>query len=204
MSQSGVVIMFDGPDGVGKTTQLELAAKELRRGGRDVFTTRVLGGTPIGEELRKALFTEHPRPEEVNAYVALAMYFALAEEINNRRQTDVVLVDRSPLSIIAYEVFGGGLDKALGYELADQATQLIKPELLISYEASLDITMARMVKNHEKKDYFERQPKEYFERVQRGYDEAAKHYDATIIDASGTVNEVHTLTMLKINALLNK
>ncbi len=55
--EGGLVIIFEGIDGVGKTTQLELARKELEKAGWPVVTTRNMGGTPIGEALREVMMS---------------------------------------------------------------------------------------------------------------------------------------------------
>ena len=58
----GIFITFEGADGVGKTTQMEMLFKALTRRGHSIFVTREPGGTEVGEKLRKILKTESIRP----------------------------------------------------------------------------------------------------------------------------------------------
>src|SRR6478609_9484651 len=121
MQNIGKVIMFDGPDGVGKTTQFELAAEALEKQGHKVYKTHILGGTDIGEALRSVMFSTAERPAMTNMHLALAIYYALAAEVEQKRtQGYTVLIDRSPLSLIAFQVYGDGLDEKAGYDACDE------------------------------------------------------------------------------------
>ena len=195
--------MFDGPDWVGKTTQVNLAAEALRSQGHKVWTTRVNGGTPIGEALRQAMFGDYARPPETDLYIHLAQQYALQVELEQRRRKGaVILVDRSPLSVIAYQVYGGGLAEETGYRIADEIITLFKPELVVAYTAPRGVLKSRRLSANHASDYFERQPADYFERVIQGYAAAAQHYQATIIDAAGDKDAVHEQTMKHIGAVL--
>ena len=68
--EGGLVVAFEGPDGVGKSTQLALASEELVENGWAVHATRNLGGTPIGEDLRKVMLSEHERPAETDFHLS--------------------------------------------------------------------------------------------------------------------------------------
>ncbi len=192
--------MFDGPDGVGKTTQLELAAESLRADGRKVYTTKTHGGTEIGEALRKVSLSPIDRNPLTDMYISLAMHSALAEIIETKRQEGYcVLVDRSPLSNIAYQAYGSGLDIEFTTGIIDIDMQLFKPDCVIVYDAPASVTRKRMTsrnaKNHAKKEYFESKSPEYFERVAQGYRAAAAHFNATVIDASDPIDVVHNKTL---------
>ena len=55
----GRFITIEGPDGSGKTTQVERLAERLRAAGRPVVVTREPGGTRLGEQLREILLARH-------------------------------------------------------------------------------------------------------------------------------------------------
>ena len=117
-SKLGKIIIIDGPDGVGKSTQIKLTKDWLESEGHSVFATRASGGTGIGKLLRKASLSDNPRTPEVDVYISLAMHTSVGAEINKQKKSgQIVLVDRSPLAIVAYNTFGSNLDnKRFGFE----------------------------------------------------------------------------------------
>jgi dTMP kinase len=201
----GAVIMFDGPDGVGKTTQLVRAQSDLEQAGYNVFTARVNGGTPIGEALREIMLADYERPPLTDLYIHLAQQHALNVEVQRHRQAGTItLIDRSFLSIIAYQVFGSQLDTARGYAAADEVKSLFQPDLLLVYSANPVVLQSRRALDGRKGDYFDSKPTDYLERAIAGYEEAAARYQATIIDALGDIDTVHEETMRHINETLAK
>lgn len=205
MALKGLVIYFDGPDGVGKTTQLQMAADNLRSAGHEVYATRALGGSPIGDKLGEAMMSADARPPETDLYIALAAQYAAANDIESRRSANqIVLIDRSPLSIIAYQVFAGGIDSDKGYQEASALLARTKPDLLLMYSASSQTRLERRQTRNAKEgsNYFEKMPPVYHDETAKGYTEAASRLGATVIDAEESVEAVHAVTMDKIMALL--
>lgn len=200
----GLIVYFDGPDGAGKTTQLELLASALIAEGQTVHQTRSVGGTPIGELLREASLSDNERPVATDLYIALACQNALAVDVNARReQGKVVLVDRSPLSIVAYQVFGDGLASEIGYNAAQQLMDLIKPDLTIVYLADSQALESRRMDRNVHQDYFESKPLDYHQRVAEGFKEAAQRFDAKIMDATQDVDSLQAQTVELVKAVIN-
>jgi dTMP kinase len=200
----GLLLAFDGPDGVGKTTQFKLVADSLRAKGHDVYTTHMLGGTPIGEALRETMFSDLPRPALTNLHISLATYYALAADLAARREAGtIILVDRSPLSLIAYQVYGDGVDETLGYAACDESLKALKPDMLIAYSAPLDTLKSRREDRNKDTDYFEQQQLDYHERTVEGYTAAASRYGAITIDATGSIESIHEQTMQLIMPRIN-
>ncbi|HEX5744511.1 MAG TPA: dTMP kinase [Candidatus Saccharimonadales bacterium] len=199
--KGGLVIIFEGIDGVGKTTQLELARKELEKAGWPVMTTRNMGGTPIGEALREVIMSpELRRPALTDFYVSLAIQEPLLDVINEaRKEGKVVLMDRGPLSLAAYQIYGAGIDDTLGWEHVRRGMDRIKPDAVILYDTEPGTALSRLHKA--KADYFESKPLEYFDDVAKGFREAGQRYGAATIDASQSVDKVHGQTMSVIQHL---
>lgn len=176
--KTGLVIAFDGPDGVGKSTQIELTAAWLRSLGHSVHTARASGGTPIGEELRKASLSDHPRPAEVDVYISLAMHTVLGLDIQKRiNNGQICLLDRSPLAILAYNTIGSQLKyQKMGYDAMDKMLALWDIDVLFLFEADQQIVNARRKARSDKPvDFYEKQNPAYHERVRLGYAEAKNH-----------------------------
>jgi dTMP kinase len=202
---TGRIIYFDGPDGVGKSTQLKMVAKVLRDEGHEVHATRTLGGTHIGEMLREVMLSENERPAATDLHIALACQHALAHDVIRRRQEgEIVLIDRSPLSIIGYQVFGDGLNKAAGFKATEELIELIRPDLIIVYDAPAEeLENRRTQRNHDAgHDYFEVKPLAYHKKVAVGFKEAASKFGADVVKATDSIAGVHDHTMKFIDPLL--
>lgn len=199
---AGLVIIFEGVDGVGKTTQLELARKTLEGAGWPVMATRNLGGTPIGEALREVMMSPLERPPLTDFYMSLAIQEPLIDVIDAaRKEGKVILMDRGPLSLAAYQIYGGGVDETLGWPHVDKAVGRIKPDAIILYDMEPRAALGRNREHPEKASYFESKPADYFSRVASGFREAAGRYPAEVIDASRPIGEVHERTMSVIQHL---
>lgn len=203
----GVIVYFDGPDGVGKTTQLEMVRASLEKDGHTVYTTHTLGGSTFGDKLRGIFFGDDKRPAESDLYLALSIQHAHANDLFERRERgEIVLVDRSPLSIIAYQVFGEGLDKKKGYDAANELLDLIRPDLLLVYMApETEMINRRDAANQSKaRDHFEKQPQDFHRRVISGYAEAVKHFNSVVIDAQNTPEQVFADTIKQVRSVLGR
>ncbi len=203
--KKGLIVCFDGPDGIGKTTQLKLAADSLTNDGYDVYSAKAVGGLPLTDVLGRALMMNEKRPPETDLHVAIASQYALAQEILPRREAgQIVLLDRSPLSIIAYQVFADGLDKETGTRAVKELLDLIKPDLLISYFA--DDQVVELRRNHRNGqsdlDFFESKPQKYHEHVAQGFRDASAMFGANEVDASAPIELVREATMQLIGAKL--
>ena len=201
----GLLIMFEGIDGVGKTTQIEMASKALQSQGWLVNTSRSPGGTPIGEALREVLLQPLARPAMTDLYIAAAIQESLIELIDAQRAAGpVMLHDRGPLSTAAYQIYGGGVDPEVGWSHVDDGMKRLKPDLIIMYECDPQVALSRVRAHSTQNDYYEDQPLSYFEKVAEGYKEAIKRYPAAVIDASQPIDQVHQETMRRISKLLEE
>lgn len=123
MGTAGFFVVFEGGDGVGKSTQIDLLAVWLRStagGSRKVVTTREPGGTPLGQELRQAVMHgDHVDPKaEALLYAADRAHHIATVVRPALERGDVVIQDRYVDSSIAYQ--GGA--RGLGDEVARIST----------------------------------------------------------------------------------
>lgn len=211
--RKGLVIAFDGPDGVGKTTQLDLAAEWLASFGYDVYKTRSSGGTPIGEALRKVSRSDHSRSAMTDVYITLAMGQALAEDLEDQLEKGrVCLIDRSPLTHLAYNTYASQLpDRKQGFEAAELMFKAWHIDGLIFYNADQAVVDDRLRARTDKPaDYFEKQGSAYQQRVRQGYKAGLELLrekpklvgTLTQIDASGTVEDIQAATQAFIKSML--
>lgn len=108
----GRLIVFEGAEGAGKTTQIRILAERLATAGVSCVAVREPGGTPVGDDIREILL--HREQEITPAAEALLFMSSRAELIAREilpalGQGSVVLVDRFFLSTYAYQIVGRGL-----------------------------------------------------------------------------------------------
>jgi dTMP kinase len=199
-NNEGFVIALDGPDGVGKTTQVQLLNDYLLSKGYKVHTTRNSGGTPIGEELRKVSLANYQRPAETDMYISLAMGTALAEDIQKRKAAgEFVIIDRSPLAIIAYNGYGSEMpDKKPVFDACELLLKKYGLDLLVFLTAATSIIDVRR-SQRAAKDFFENQNTAYHQRVREGYQAGLEYLnnhpglcrDVETIDATPDIQTIH-------------
>src|SRR5690348_15365648 len=105
---------FDGLDGVGKTTQMDLFCDWLRSAGQEVITCQDPGSTPLGEMMRKILLERGPTPIDRRSEMLLFMVARaqlVAELIKPALAAGKTVVsDRYLLANVVYQGYAGGLD----------------------------------------------------------------------------------------------
>jgi len=126
MELRGKLIVFEGLDFTGKSTQVRLLAERLRARGLPVVTTREPGGTPIGEEVRRILLSRKssdllPLSELLLLITCRAQVYSQVIAPGLARGA-VVVSSRYRLSSLAYQGYGRGLDLELIRRLNDAAT----------------------------------------------------------------------------------
>lgn len=163
-------ITFEGIDGSGKSTQLQLLADELRKAGKKVLLTREPGGTALAENLRKVLLESN-----VSAQAELLLFGAaraqhVAEVIKPALADGaIVLSDRFADSSLAYQ--GGGL--ALPSDFIDAMNQFacadLRPDLTFLLDIDPLAGNKRQQLNQQKPDTIESRGLGFLERVRQAY-----------------------------------
>ena len=113
----GIFITLEGPDGAGKTTQIQMMKEYLEGLGKTVLLTREPGGTGISEKLREILLDKENA--EMSDTTEMMIYAAaraqhVAERIRPALERgEVVICDRFVDSSVAYQGYGRGLGEAV-------------------------------------------------------------------------------------------
>jgi len=189
----GVFIVFDGPEGSGKTTQAARLRARLENAGRSVLLVRDPGTTRIGEQIRSILL--NPDHQEMAMRCEMLLYMAaraqmMAEVIAPALdEGKVVLSDRFVSSTLAYQLGGEALTADEIRRVADIAIRGKWPDLTLIFDMPVEQSMARV---RRAKDRIEQRPMSYHEQVRRNYLSQAEG-DASryvVIDAARSVEEV--------------
>jgi dTMP kinase len=181
-------VTFEGLDGSGKTTQVELLKKHLEREGREVVTTREPGGTEVGEHIRNVvLHLDHPVvPWAEAALFAAARAQLVAEVIRPALDRGaVVLCDRYVDSSLAYQGIARGLGVDPVLELNLRATGDLLPDrtflLLVDPEESRR-------RGGDTRDRIEREDDEFVRKVDAAYRELAELFPSRILAVDGSLD----------------
>jgi dTMP kinase len=184
-------VTFEGLDGSGKTTQIELLRTRLEQEGREVVVTREPGGTPLGEAIRPLVLEGpdmEPWPEAALFAAARAQLVADVIRPALARGADV-LCDRYVDSSLAYQGIarGLGVDEVLELNLA--AVQGLLPDR--TFLLLVDPAVAAR-RTRGQPDRIERQDDDFRARVDAAYRELAARFPDRIvpIEAGGSTKEV--------------
>lgn len=200
----GLFITFEGADGCGKTTQMELLAEYLKNNEKDVLLTREPGGKGLGEKVREILLNyEGPVSDRCESFLFLADRAQNIDIIVNPAvsQGKIVLCDRHIDSTVAYQGYGRGLDIERINKLNDIATNGKKPDLTFVFDIDVETSMKRVGKE---KDRMESAGIDFHNRVRKGYLELAKQEPQRIkvLDATKSIKEIHNNVIEIINEKL--
>jgi dTMP kinase len=135
----GRLIVFEGAEGAGKTTQIRILAERLATAGIGAVAVREPGGTPVGDAIREILL--HPEQEITAASEALLFMASRAELVAREIRPSlgngfVVLLDRFFLSTYAYQIVGRGLPEAEVRAANALATAGLVPDLTLLLDIS--------------------------------------------------------------------
>ena len=194
---AGKFIVFDGPDGCGKSTQLERFASHLRSQGQQVVCTRDPGGTAIGDRIRGVLLEHDLKTMDVRCetFLFMASRAQLASEVIEPALADnaVVLCDRFISSTYAYQG-AAGYELARLVEIGNMAIDDTWPDLTIVLDVSVEQGFGRMDRKH---DAMESRPREFHERVREVFLTLPTIYPkpVRIVDGTGSPDDVHALVV---------
>lgn len=197
----GRFLTFEGIDGCGKTTQLRLLARALRRRGLRVLATREPGGTPLGERIRRLLLGRASAGMDPHAELLL-MFAARAQHVRQvirpaLARGRVVLSDRFTDASLAYQGYGRGIDLALIRRLHRAAAGGLRPDLtfVIDIHPRTSVRRARRRNRRARRDEgrFEREALAFYRRVRRGYHALARSEPRRVklIPGETTPGEIH-------------
>lgn len=184
--EKGLFITFEGVDGCGKTTQINLLKDYFENNGRTVLLTREPGAKGLGERLREILLNYDG---EVSSNCESFLFLAdraqhidtiIKPAINNGQ---IVLCDRHTDSTVAYQGYGRGLDIDRIKMLNDIATGGLKPDLTFVFDIDIETSMLRVGKT---KDRMESAGIEFFRKVRQGYINISKEEPQRVKLLNGT------------------
>lgn len=198
---TGALVVFEGAEGVGKSTQVDLLLRRLDGAGIPAVSFREPGGTEVGDRIREILL----RPGNAITPAAEALLFMASRAELVERQIapaiaagKAVVLDRFFLSTYAYQIMGRGLDEEGVRRANSLATRGVVPDLtlLLDYPVKDGLERASV---RGSRDRMEQQEAAFHERIGRAFAEfagdewASRHAECgriVRIDARGPTDEV--------------
>ena len=201
----GIFITFEGIDGSGKTTQIELLNSFLKQSGFDVVLTKEPGGTDIGDKIRKILLDS--KNIQMSYRAETLLFLASRTELVSKviqpslNQGKIIICDRFFDSTIAYQ----GIARQLGAEkildMSLWATENIIPDL--TFLLSIDVWECenRIKNGKKKKDRIEKEEIDFKSKIQEGYIQLAGKNKERFVIVDGCLGIESVFAVVKSNTL---
>ena len=200
-------ITFEGIDGVGKSTQLDLLEKFLIAQGKEVVRTLEPGGTELGQEIRHLLLHRKgdvsPRAEAL-LYAADRAHHVATKIRPALSAGKVVLSDRYFDSSVAYQGAARELDVEEVKQISLWAVDHLMPDLTVLLDLPADQAIARRSSKGTEPDRLESEQLEFFERARSEYLKMAIEPRFQVIDATDSVDQIHQQVLGRVKTLLAK
>ena len=193
---AGRFLVFEGPDGSGKSTQFRRLSELLKTAGIPTIEVREPGGTPVGERIRQHIVLARAEEGlEMGVRCEMLLYMASRAELVEKvilpalKRSDLVLADRFVASTLAYQGAAGGMAASDISAVARVATRNLLPDLVVVFDLDHQAAAKRMGLLL---DRMEAKGAEFHTKVRQGYLEQAKndpgHY--AVVDASNDQDTV--------------
>ena len=199
----GVFIVFEGGEGIGKSTQSKLLQQWLEQEGEIVVLSREPGGSDLGIEIRKILLSHStgeisPRAEAL-LYAADRAHHVFSVIRPALAAGQVVISDRYFDSSIAYQGAGRVLEPGEVARISRWATESLFPTLTIIIDLPAEIGLARL----KSKDRLESQPIAFHERVRQEFLQLAlldpERY--FIVEGNQSIADIHTAVIERVSQI---
>ena len=199
-------ITFEGADGCGKTTQIELLNKYLQENGFQTLVTRDPGAKGLGVKLREILLNYNGEVSpNCESFLFLADRAQHVDCVIKPALNDgvIVLCDRHTDSTVAYQGYGRKLDIEQIKKLNEIAVNGLKPDLTIVFDIDIETSMQRVGKT---KDRMESAGMDFFNRVRNGYLAIANEEPnrVKVINSADTIEDIHNQVVKLVEKAVNK
>tara|TARA_A100001037_G_C15147253_1_gene636946 strand:- start:3629 stop:4231 length:603 start_codon:yes stop_codon:yes gene_type:complete len=196
-------IVFEGIDGSGKSTQVDLLAQNLESNNKEHSIVREPGGTSIGELIR----TELKNSPNLEPLTQLLLFSACRSELLAKiiipkiNHEQIVICDRYIYSTIAYQGYAQGLNLSLINTVINLSTQDLEPDLVIFIDTPVEIAKER--RKETSSDYYDSKNADFHERIRTGYLSMAHSSSKWVtIDGSQNAQQISNIIWEKIKPLI--
>ncbi len=199
------VIIFEGIEASGKSTNLNIAASYLKKKKKTFIKLREPGGSYFSEQIRKLLLKKKLK---LNNKTDLFLFFAARSEnyekiIKNNYKKKIILIDRFTDSTLAYQHFGMNIDLAVIKTLNKFLIGKFKPDITFLSIVNKKNLKSRLDKRL-KLNRYDKFKLNFYSKVQRGYYKISKNNNNYIIIDSNkkSITEVKKIIINKLEKIV--
>ncbi len=195
------LIILEGGDGTGKSTQAEKLCSALRARKHKVLYLREPGSTAISEKIREILLQVPEKGcADISPEAEVFLYMAARAQLFGEviapalDRGETVILDRSYFSTYAYQGAGLGLDRDLILRIGEWAVGGIRPARVVVFDMDPAESLERL---EGERDRVESRNLAYHRRVREGFRELAERFSDlfVVVDGSAPPSEVHEKVM---------
>ena len=182
-------IVFEGLDGCGKTTQIELLENKLKENGyKNIKLIREPGSTKVSEEIRNILlYNKLTDIQRLFLFLASRNIVTNEQIIPSIKNGDIVICDRYAPSTLAYQGYGKRVaDIELVHKMNNLACEQVHPDLVIFIDVPFEECMKRM----DIEDEMEKSAIPVYEKIYNGYKQLSKNLNWITIDGTQGIEEI--------------
>lgn len=199
-------ITFEGGEGTGKTTQINILKKYLEDQGLEVIITREPGGVISAENIRAVIFDNEIDPITETMLYAAARREHYIKKIKPALDAGkIVICDRFIDSSIVYQ----GIVRGVGVDLVENinkyAINNVEPDLTIFFDLDPEIGLKRVSLRNEQMNRFDKESLDFHLKVRKGYKLLSKTRNRfVLIDASKSIEDVtkQIINIIKISGVV--
>ncbi|MBR2741620.1 dTMP kinase [Candidatus Saccharibacteria bacterium] len=197
-------IVIEGQDGTGKSTQAELLKKYYEDQGKEVVMLEEPDGDlPQAHDLHDMILTRGYNFEPLSnvllfTVARIELWKKIAEPVLKRN--GIVISARNYWSTLAYQGYGEGVSRSKIIRLTKELLpeKYFNPDYGFILTVSDAVRLARQKNRGKATETFERKADEFQQKVNSAYPKIAKEFGLTIVDASGTIEEIFDLILAKL------
>lgn len=204
----GLFIVMEGPDGSGKTTQINLLEQYLKEAGYECLITREPGGTVIGEEVRKLIL--NPEHKEMSPVTEMLLYAASRAQLVHEvigpalEAGRIVISDRFVDSSIVYQGIARNLGISTVAAVNAPGIGIYRPDGIFFIDLS-EAEGIRRKKNQKKLDRMEQESIDFHHLVSEGYRKVlAERPEVIKIDGGKDIDVIQKKIRNHVDELLKK
>ena len=202
--RKGLFLTFEGPEASGKSSQILLLKKYLKKNNISFINTREPGGTKIAESLRKLILKVK---SDINIEEEILMLMAArSHHINNvilpaLEKGKVVISDRFADSTFVYQGYVNKFGIQNAKNLHKNILNNFLPDKTFLFKLSTKLIISR-IKKRKSKNKYDKLDKNFHDQVNKGYKIIYNKKRFIKIDASKTINQIHKKIISNINSLI--